>query len=173
MSYLGLLKLPEWLRSELSKPYGMILTGDLDSNVKIVLSMINEERPPKVIVVGDYALGGFLKLGYMPSLGIFDRKTKRSPFPLTMNPTDTVVNPPGHISDEAAFAIKRLLSYSAPSLLFVDGEEDLLALPAILYSPERSFVIYGLPSVGMALVKVDKDIKKKISEILDDFERVP
>ncbi|MCX8181609.1 MAG: DUF359 domain-containing protein [Candidatus Methanomethyliaceae archaeon] len=169
---MGLLRLPEWLRSELSKPYGILLTGDLESNVNSVLSLIKDERPPKVIVVGDYALTGFIKFGYIPSLGIFDRKTKRSPFPLTINPTESVVNPPGHISDEAILAIRRLLSSSTSSLLFVDGEEDLLALPAILHSPEGSFVIYGIPSVGMMLVKVDKDVKKKVSEILDNFERV-
>ena len=172
MSYLGLLRLPERLRSELSKPYGILLTGELDSNVKSVLSMMNKESPPKVIIVGDYVLMGFIKFGYMPALGIFDRKTKRSPFLLTINPTESVVNPPGHISDEAVFAIRRLISCSASSLLFVDGEEDLLALPAILYSPEGSYVIYGLPSVGMVLVKVNKDVKKKVSEILEAFERV-
>ncbi|MBC7112664.1 MAG: DUF359 domain-containing protein [Candidatus Methanomethyliales bacterium] len=169
---MGLLRLPERLRSELSKPHGLLLTGDLDSNVDSVLSLIRQENPPKVVVVGDYALTGFIKFGYMPSLGIYDRKTKRFPFPLTLEPTEVTKNPPGHISDEAVLAIRRLISSPSPSLLYVDGEEDLLSIPAILHSPEGSFVIYGLPSKGMVVIKVDKEIKKKVTKILEDFERV-
>ncbi len=170
---MGMLKMPETLRSELSKPYGILLAGDLDSNVDDVLTLIKREHPPRVVIVGDYVLTGFIKSGYMPSLGIYDRKTKRSPFPLNLKHTETVVNPPGHISDQAVLAIKRLLSSPEPSILYVEGEEDLLALPAVLHSPDGSFVIYGLPERGMILIKVEKNIKKKVAEILERFDRVP
>jgi len=172
VSKLGLLKMPEKLRPELSKPFGILLTGDLESNVNFVLSLIKKEHPPKVIIVGDYVLMGFIKLDYMPSLGIYDRKSRRSPFPSALKPTDTVFNPAGHISDEAVVAIRRLLSSSSPSILYVEGEEDLLSLPAIIHSPEGAFVIYGLPSTGMVLIKVDKETKKKVAEILKSFERI-
>lgn len=169
---MGLLRLPDSLRAELSKPYGMLLTGDLESNIKAVIDLANKKHPPKIVVVGDFALSGFIKLGYLPSLGIYDKKTKRSSFTTTIKPTEVVSNPAGHISDEAIIAIKRLLSSPTPSTLYVDGEEDLLSIPAILHSPEGSFVIYGLPEKGMVLITVEKSIKKKVSEIMKHFERV-
>ena len=36
----------------------------------------------------------------------------------------------------------------------VDGEEDLLALVAVLYAPQNSFVVYGQPHCGIVFVKV-------------------
>lgn len=172
VSHLGLLRLPEKLRCELSKPYGTLLTGDLDSNVKLVLGLANKKRPPKIVVVGDYVLTGFINRGYVPNLAIYDKKSKRAPFPITLEPTEVVKNPPGHISDEAILTIKRLLSSPGPSILYVEGEEDLLSLPVILHSPDGSFVIYGIPGKGMALVMVNKEIKKKASEFMDKFEKV-
>ncbi|MGQ9759108.1 MAG: GTP-dependent dephospho-CoA kinase family protein [Candidatus Methanomethylicaceae archaeon] len=169
---MGAFRLPERLRPALSKPYGTLLMGELNSNVKVVVGLINKKRPPKVVVVGDYVLVGFINYGYTPSLGIYDKKSKRSPFPADIEPTEVVTNPPGHISDEAILAIKRLLSSPSPSILYVEGEEDLLSLPVILYSPEGSFVIYGIPEKGMALIMVNKEIKRKALEFMDQFERV-
>ncbi len=55
------------------------------------------------------------------------------------------------------------------SLLIVQGEEDLLVLPAILLAPERSFVIYGQPRDGMVVVRVSREKKAEIQEIIDSL----
>ncbi len=168
---MGALRLPERLRGEMVKPYGTLFSGDTASNVQAALALI-AERPPKVIIVGDFTLRAFIDAGYRPDVGIYDRKTERSAFPLPEEPTLTVPNPPGEISDEAAKAVKGLLEREGPSMLLVDGEEDLLAIPAILYAPEGSLVIYGLPGRGMIAVKADRTLKEKITALLSQFERV-
>ena len=39
--------------------------------------------------------------------------------------------------------------------IVVEGEEDLATLPAILYAPPGSVVVYGQPDEGSVLVKVN------------------
>jgi hypothetical protein len=57
------------------------------------------------------------------------------------------------------------------SLVMVDGEEDLLALPAILLSPDKSLVVYGQPSVGIVLVRVSPEKKKDITGLVEQMEK--
>lgn len=169
---LGKLRLPESIRTELSKPLGLLLTGSPDENVKQIASLMKNNAPPKIIVIGDFVLSCFLNFGIVPNLGIYDRKTKRLPFDLNLSPNVMISNPAGHLSDEAISIIKDLLNSQGNHFVYVEGEEDLLALPAILYSPINSFVIYGMPDKGMALVIVDEEIKKKVLSIMEKFERV-
>lgn len=169
---LGKLRLPESIRAELSKPLGLLLAGTPDENIRQVMGLMEKNPPPKIVVIGDYVLFHFLRFGVVPSLGIYDKKTKRSQFDLNLSPNAVVYNPAGHLSDEAMSTIKNLLNSQENHIVYVEGEEDLLALPAILYSPINSFVIYGVPDRGMALVIVDEEIKKKVSSILEKFEKV-
>jgi len=164
--------MPVHLRDELSKRYGTLLTGDPESNVKAALDIFKTKHPPKVIIVGDFTLKIFIKSGYRPDLGIFDSRTKRFPFPISEKTTNVVSNPAGHISDKAASCIRQLLLLKGPRLLKVEGEEDLLSLPALLHSPEGSIVIYGMPEKGMMVIVAEKKIKEKIASLISQFERI-
>jgi uncharacterized protein (UPF0218 family) len=164
--------MPAHLRDELSKGYGILLMGNPESNVKAALEILKIRHPPKVIIVGDFTLKTFIKTGYRPDLGIFDNRTKRSSFPISEKPTGVVSNPAGRISDEAISSIRQLLLLKDPQLLLVKGEEDLLSLPAILYSPEGSMVIYGMPDRGMTIIVAEKKIKEKIASLIRQFERI-
>ena len=169
---MGALRLPERLRGELSKTYGILFTNTPVCNVKAILRVVNSKRPPKVTVVGDFTLKAFLDAGFRPDLGIFDNKTRRASFRLLEKPTAYVANPAGTITDESVSIIKRALESDSPCLLFVEGEEDLLSLPAIIHSPVGSLVVYGMPNKGMIAISVQKEIKEKICGLLSQFERV-
>jgi len=170
---LGHLKLPESLRQELTKEYGVLLVGSPDENATRAIEFFRSRRPPKVIVVGDFTLKSLLDHGFTPDLAIFDRRTRRSVFQrLDLRPTHTVTNPPGTITDEAFSTIKTALESEEHVRICVEGEEDLLSIPAILLSPAGSIVVYGMPDRGMVLVEADEDTKKIIRSILDRFERV-
>jgi uncharacterized protein (UPF0218 family) len=52
------------------------------------------------------------------------------------------------------------------SEIIVDGEEDLLALIAISYAPDNSYIVYGQPLEGMVVVKATSDMKAEIAVIL-------
>jgi hypothetical protein len=49
----------------------------------------------------------------------------------------------------------------------IDGEEDLLALVAVLYAPEKSLVVYGQPNEGMVVVEVTKEKKTETCKFLE------
>jgi hypothetical protein len=54
--------------------------------------------------------------------------------------------------------------------MVIEGEEDLLTLPAILYAANDSFVIYGQPYEGIVIVKATPTKKKEIQAILKSME---
>lgn len=164
--------MPESLRVELSKPYGRLLERGPDENAREAISIIRSSRPRKVIIVGDFTLSTLSKQGFLPDIGIFDRKTKRSSFSEEFAPTSKISNPPGCISDEAVAAIRKALRSRERSMILVEGEEDLLSIPSIAIAPVGSLVIYGLPGRGMVVITVDSEMKKKMKELLGRFERI-
>jgi uncharacterized protein (UPF0218 family) len=77
-------------------------------------------------------------------------------------------NPAGGITIEAWHAIKRALG-DREAVVVVDGEEDLLALPAIVESPDNAFVVYGQPSQGLVVVTATPAIRAQIRTWLDNM----
>ncbi|MEN3035691.1 MAG: DUF359 domain-containing protein [Candidatus Methanosuratincola sp.] len=170
---MGYLKLPESLRQELAKEYGILLAGSPGENAARAIERFMSKRPPKVIVVGDFTLKSLIDRGFVPDIAVYDRRTKRSGFrDIDLPPSCTVRNPPGTITDEAVSAIKVALGSKGRIAICVEGEEDLLSIPAILLSPVGSVVVYGIPDRGMMLVEADEETKKRVKSVLDRFERV-
>lgn len=171
---MGSLKMPDYLRAELSsEAFGTLLQGSPAENASRILKIIASKKPPKIVAVGDFTLKAILDAGCVPDLGIFDRLTKRIPCDFPQVETETVRNPAGEITDEAMSSIKRALARRRRRkvMIAVDGEEDLLALPAIIQAPEGSVVIYGLPDRGMMLVIADGPTKKKIAAVINQFHK--
>ena len=54
-------------------------------------------------------------------------------------------------------------------MIKVKGEEDLLALPAILLAPLHSIMLYGQMDMGIVMVEVTEEKKKEVMEILKKF----
>ena len=52
------------------------------------------------------------------------------------------------------------------SIVVVEGEEDLLTLVAIAESPLGSLVVYGQPHQGVVLVRVSREKKKEIAQLI-------
>ena len=72
-------------------------------------------------------------------------------------------------TDTIEYAIKKYLKEKKKSWIIVNGEEDLLALPAILFAPLNSLVLYGQMDLGVVIVEVTEEKKKKVEEILLKF----
>ncbi|MFC6769315.1 DUF359 domain-containing protein, partial [Natrinema soli] len=64
----------------------------------------------------------------------------------------------------------RALSTDEPTTILVDGEEDLVALPAIVAAPEGASVVYGQPDEGMVHVNVTDDHRTEMRDLLERFE---
>jgi len=81
-----------------------------------------------------------------------------------------VENPQGTITEESVAAVKAVLESGIHTHIVVNGEEDLLVLPAILYAPENAFIVYGQPYVGIVVAKATKMRKEQVKEFLKEMK---
>lgn len=131
-------------------------------------ALVQESRPPKVVTVGDVVSRETLAARIPVSLRIVDQMTLRKsiiPAKIDAEHTYRVKNPAGIITNEAWDAIKDAIK-QREAIILVDGEEDLLAIPAILESPNSAFVVYGQPSQGLVVVTVSSKTKQVVSEMV-------
>ena len=165
--------LSDELKSELRKLHGELYRGDGQDAARQIIKDLN--NPSKIITVGDIVTFNFLNAGLVPNISFVDDRTKRVRAPDnithgTKHPrfkTITVENPPGTITENLLTELSKAMTSLNPIRIYVKGEEDLAALPAITLAPLSSVVIYGLPEEGAVLVRVTEDKKKEIQSLLD------
>jgi pantetheine-phosphate adenylyltransferase len=146
----GKLIMPESLRPELQKPMGPVLTP-----MQIPYSVLHN-RDNVIIAVGDVTTQAIFALGVQPSLAIIDLQVERRPYQSLAEykfPKKYVLkyikSGPGFIADTAIRAIKQWRkNVKKRTILVIDWEEDLLAIPVIALAPAKSVVYYGQPPVG-------------------------
>lgn len=84
------------------------------------------------------------------------------------------INEPGSINLNTANEIKksivRFIKTGEKQLIVVKGEEDLLALPAILMAPLHSIVLYGQIDLGIVMIEVTEEKKREVERILKKFD---
>lgn len=130
------------------------------------------KNPPKlhpdnlVILVGDLALKRFLKTKTPFNIAVFDLKIQRKPHRFFskkfISKADfKAKNKPGTISKTAADKVLKSIK-KKKGLIYIKGEEDLTAVPAILLSPLNSLVFYGQPKKGLVKIRVTEEIKEKL-----------
>lgn len=161
------------LKSELRKLHGELYRGDGRDTARQIIK--NLKSPAKVITVGDIVTFNLLNAGLVPDISFVDDRTKRVPasdhiLDGTKHPrfrTITVENPPGIITEGLLREVSKAMDSDSPVRIFVKGEEDLAALPAIAMAPLSSVVIYGLPDEGAVMVRVTQDKKKEVQSLLD------
>ena len=166
------LNLTRKLREELRAPIGELLTGDEEQTMKLLKKIVIQEKPPRIICVGDAVSRNAINAGENSWIKIIDGKEMRKETGLDDfhgNQIFLVENEPGTISYAAWEAVSELIRHKG-SLLIVKGEEDLLTLPAILEAPNNSIVIYGQPpNAGIVVVRVNNDSKKLANSIIDNM----
>src|SRR5207237_10450971 len=91
-------------------------------------------------------------------------------FNLKPKTTYHVKNPAGVITLESWEAIKRAMK-DDDAVILVHGEEDLLALPCIVESPNNSLVLYGQPAQGLVVVVTGSPVSNEASLILSRMLR--
>ncbi len=160
------LRLPKHLRKKLKKPFGHLISD-------VNKLEINSET---IICIGDKTSEEILKKGIKPKICVYDGKIKRKriQIPDIIKKFDAkkieIKNPPGSLTEEAFDAINFALKGESSFKIWVDGEEDLITLAAIALAPLDSLVLYGQPSEGVVVVRVDNKNKLKINGILKEME---
>ena len=158
------------LREELKKPQGLLLEGPFEETMKTLKELIEKEKPPAVISVGDIVSMHMLNYGLSLDVLIVDNKTMRkaiSPIIVDSNYTLHAKNPPGTITNEAWNAIRTAIKLKGLKKIIIDGEEDLLTIVTVLSAPKDALVVYGQPNVGVVVVKVSEKKKKDMQNIVD------
>lgn len=168
-----------------------VLTDNLRAKLKLPLGTLvpNEERTRTnlsryvtypLVLVGDVTASVMTRMDFRPSLILLDNHTKRGKeIPtLTVKPGKTVKvsNKAGTIGPELMNALEDAIRSmevgevtDGPIIIDVDGEEDLSTLACIDLMPEGT-VVYGQPEQGLVLVNIDREIKKKVEEMLREME---
>ncbi len=163
----SLLVLPDERRDDLKDPFGPVET-DAETLLEAVCGPL--------ITVGDVVTYHVLEADRDPDVAIVDGRTKREAVDEEIREVVAtgagleVENPPATITKAALEAFREALDAEVPTTVLVDGEEDLLALPAIVAAPEGASVVYGQPEEGMVHVRVDAETREEVRRLLEGFE---
>lgn len=163
-------RLNEKMRTKLKQPIGNLVVGNPEKTMNHLKRIIELENPTKLFAIGDCVSLNMIKHGVVADLYVIDNKIMRKPIqplPLEKIKTIKVKNPAGKITKEAFEAIRKGSKSSSVIRILVDGEEDLLTLPAIKFAPRGTLILYGQPKRGMVMVRVTNTIQKKVDRILN------
>lgn len=179
----GHIFLPDNLRPELQRPLGRILVSE---DIK---AAVQHHRDDIVVTVGDVTTEVVFACGVKPALAIIDLHVERKPYQLFESfkfPKEyqiyKLVSGPGYIAKNAVETIKqwaKTIHARRRMVMVIDGEEDLLTLPAIAEAPVGSVVYYGQPPAaawacgplteGLVEVEVTQEKKDEVSRLLEKF----
>jgi uncharacterized protein (UPF0218 family) len=162
------------LRTRLKQPLGILIRGSFVETMKTLGKVIQDKQPSAVISVGDTVSKNLAKNDFTPQLSIVDNKCMRksvAPARLAADQTVYVKNPQGTITYEADEAIANALKGTQSVKMVVEGEEDLLALPAILHASNNALVVYGQPYEGIVVVIVTDEKRAEINAILKSMRK--
>ena len=151
-------------RQKLKKPFGTLTKIDKSQAKKY----------PPYIAIGDITVKNFLAVDTQPKISIIDFLVERqkmfnqlSELGFAANNPDVIVkNIPGQISADLITAVKKSQNVKNRSIILVDGEEDLAAIPAILLSPLGKYIYYGQPQRGAVKVEVTEKVKEEVVKLL-------
>ena len=161
------MKLPDSLRDQLKIPLGILLPIDQDNKTNIEKYLSDDSY---IITVGDRTTEKMIDFDLIPSLQIIDgleKRIKRDIIKLGSAFELKIDNPAAEITLESIEIIKKAFSLNPPIRLTVNGEEDLLVLPACIHAPENSVILYGQPNKGLVLVQITTEIRNKAQALLD------
>lgn len=162
----------EEISKKLKAPLGTLIPNDENKGSKVASNL---PECGLIVSVGDATLDFLLSINVIPDIQIVDSMERRTVrmLPKTAHTTILYVkNPRGTISQDSISTFTKALSSMKPVRLIVEGEEDLLALIAIILSPANSCVFYGQPQEGLVLVKVENNIMSYCQGIFDSMVKL-
>ena len=176
-------KLPTSLRQTLATPFGPV------HQTREAVDAARSSR--LVIAVGDVVTQTLLDHGIVPKLMVVDGVTQRGTkveaalrgLPAGVRQV-RVKNPPAEITRELVSALEAALDGPGSTVITVQGEEDLAALPAMILAQDGALVCYGQPPAnatepgaqavsargGVVVVVVTPLVRERAKDILNQME---
>ncbi len=145
------------LREKLKRPIGKLM------NRKGVEKIL--EGAERVITVGDISSKFFSKRS---SVSIVDFRTRRNKHVRRVPYDFKVFNPPGTITSEAVETIRFSFFSDGKKTIYVDGEEDLLALPSIMLLEKNDYAVYG---IGGKFAVASADDKPTAEKMMSEMKK--
>jgi uncharacterized protein (UPF0218 family) len=158
---------------ELKDPLGELWIGEVEENIKRLKEYLPNHNPPCFATVGDFVSSNILEAGLHPDLVVVDHKVMRK----SVDPIEfdrkyvNIFNPPGTISAESQRILMEASRKCDHLAVIIDGEEDLLVLPLMMYLTNGSVIIYGQPREGMVVIIVDDERRKWAKKFLSEMQR--
>jgi uncharacterized protein (UPF0218 family) len=163
------------LMERFKQPFGLLLQGTFSETMRQLKEIVDREKPSRVIAVGDTVSRNLHVHGINAQLSITDSRSLRRRIPPVVLETRKVVlhvrNPRGTITDRAMSMVREALLSEDHTHIVVDGEEDLLTLAAVLFAPDKAFVVYGQPHEGVVVVKATAEKKAEAKKLLESMKR--
>jgi len=138
-----------------------------------LIKYIEKHNPKKIIVVGDVVAANALRHGILVDIFVVDNRTMRreiEPASIFAETNMSAKNPRSTITREAWSVLARAMKENQTVKVSIEGEEDLLVLPAVLSAPIGSLVVYGQPNEGIVLVYVTRGKKREAVLIIESME---
>ena len=181
--------LPISLRPVLREPLGNVFAGQYSekkSVVKRIVDTIQKAKPPMTFAIGDIIVASLDEAGYESSIKVVDLRSRRKALTevtsykpclpagrLQVSSSRKYRNRAGTIEASAVRRLKTLcnvfMKENTPQSLIIEGEEDLMVLPAILVAPLSSIVLYGQYGLGVVAVKVTEEKKEEVLKLVSRF----
>ena len=152
---------------KLKNPFGELI-HDHEVNKDRILAAIRGAK--KIVTVGDATTERVVSFGIVPDVSVVDGRERRTirDHPIRYPAKQfKCVNPQGTITADSLDVVQQALKESRPVIVNVDGEEDMLALPAFYYAPIGSVVLYGQPLEGLVVVTVTPSRQKEAKALMD------
>lgn len=175
------LKMVATLDNELKTPMGTLFEGP-EEYPEVAMSEAIESidrQNSSIVAVGDVSVATLIGMGIIPDIGIVDGMTKR----VKLNESELIdssrftnilsaINPAGHIMPSLIDAVENALSKDEPTIINVEGEEDLAPIIIHCLAPIGTAVIYGQPKTGVVVQISTLAVKNRCRDILSMFEVV-
>jgi pantetheine-phosphate adenylyltransferase len=167
------------VRDELRSPIGAVVEGpkeNPDEAAKAVIKQLKSDKAVLIVTVGDIVTQALQKEKHEPHISFIDNRSRRE----TLDVIHTAAQKEGPFKNEAGTIQSNIIRayagtvqetvYSKEHTQFIiEGEEDLLGLPAIILAPPGSVVLYGQYDAGIVYVLVTDEVKLFCYEMLMRF----
>lgn len=153
-------------REKLKEPRGPVYEEE-----KLTEELQNRDFS-RLIAVGDRVSQDIAESDIEADLSIVDGSIQREEIgeehfeDIAAERTFETRNPAGEISEEAWETVRKASALRCSAMIEVEGEEDLLAITALLFAPEDALIVYGQPGKGAVLMEANVEKRHFVEDLI-------